>query len=195
MDEQLVETGRSAIARLRNYLMLSGLKDEWHIVWLDADVVELSHGIVQTMMQHSENNKDAGIITAMCHQNRMNNYDKNAWKVNAPHLLGAIADSDRPSALRDLTDMRWMATDLLTGTDATSLVALDSVGGTVLYIRSDLIRQGLVFPYANMVGTTWSQYGWIGMETEGLCYMAKALDGGGCYILGGNHYIRHTNWG
>ena len=186
---------RSVLATLRNYLMLSVLADEQHIVWLDADVVELSEGIVQTMIRHSETSEDAGIITAMCHQNQMLNYDKNAWKVNASHLLGVVADEDRPSAVKDLRETWLMVPELIEGTDDNSLVALDSVGGTILYIRPELVRQGLMFPYANMVGTTWRQQGWIGVETEGICYMARALEGGGCFVLGGSHHVRHSDWG
>jgi hypothetical protein len=69
------------------------------------------------------------------------------------------------------------------------------VGGTILCIRARLVREGVVFPHFNIVGTTWSQPGWIGVETEGLCYMAKGLTGGGCYTLGGKHYVRHSDWG
>ena len=186
---------RCVLATLRNYLMMSAVADERHIVWLDADVVELSKGIVQTMIQHSETSSDAGIITAMCHQNQMVNYDKNAWKVNASQLLGIVADEHRQSAVKDLRETWLMVPELIDGTDDSSLVALDSVGGTILYIRSELVRQGLVFPYANMVGTTWSQQGWVGVETEGICYMARSLEGGGCFVLGGSHHVRHSDWG
>ena len=72
---------------------------------------------------------------------------------------------------------------------------MDSVGGTILYIRANLIREGVVFPHFNIVGTTWEQAGWVGVETEGLCYMAKGLVGGGCYVLGGKHHVRHSDWG
>ena len=42
--------------------MLMALEDEKHIiVWLDADMVFLSDGIVQTMIGHSEKTEDAGI--------------------------------------------------------------------------------------------------------------------------------------
>ena len=186
---------RAAIATMRNYLMLRALGDEEHVVWVDADVVEFSDGIIEAMMAHSKVNKDAGIITAECHQNRMDNYDKNAWKVNSSELMGPIADQDRTQAVQKLVDTRLMVPQLISGTKDTSLVPLDSVGGTLLYIRPDLIRQGLTFPYFNVVGTTWSQFGWIGVETEGICYMAKALQGGGCYVLGGGYHTRHADWG
>ena len=175
--------------------MLSALEDEAHIIWLDADVVEISANLVQTMITQSTSHPHAGIITAACHQNKMENYDKNAWKVNSPALMDIIPDSARPAAVRDLVKRRYFVPDLYSQAPDETLIQLDSVGGTILYIRSELIRQGVSFPHFNIVGTTWSQRGWIGVETEGICYAAKDLKGGGCYALGGKHHVRHTDWG
>jgi len=175
--------------------MVRTLQDEQHLVWIDADVVELSPDIVQTMISHADRNADAGIITARCEQNEMDNYDKNAWKVNAPQLMGPVNDEARAAAVEELVNTRLMVPQLIEDTSDTDIVPLDSVGGTILYIRADLVRQGVSFPTKNVVGTTWSQPGWIGVETEGICYVAKGLQGGGCYVLGGNHHVRHTDWG
>ncbi|KAK5126887.1 hypothetical protein LTR08_004554 [Meristemomyces frigidus] len=181
---------------MRNYLMLKALHDEKHIIWLDADVVELSDNIVQTMISHSDTNGDAGLITALCHQNQMLNYDKNAWKVgDNPRLSGSVSDGDREAVLAELVATRMMIPELVNGTDDSALVPLDSVGGTILYIRAALVRQGVNFPQFNVVGTTWSQTGWVGVETEGICYVARGLKGGGCFALAGKHHIRHSDWG
>lgn len=192
-----VQLARQAgLATLRNYLMIRALQDEKHILWLDADVVELSENILQTMFANSDSNEDAGIITALCHQNQMANYDKNAWKIgDTPQLLGPIADADRESAVAELVATRLMLPELINSTDDSALIAIDSVGGTILYIRAELVRQGLSFPHRNVVGTTWNQDGWIGVETEGICYAARGLNGGGCCVLGGEHHARHTDWG
>ncbi|KAK5124991.1 hypothetical protein LTR85_001181 [Meristemomyces frigidus] len=195
-DPQVQLARRAYLATLRNHLMLRALQDEEHIIWLDADVVELSENIIPTMISHSQRNGEVGIVTALCHQNEMTNYDKNAWKVgDRPQLLGPVADGDRESASSELVATRAMVPDLISGTDNSALVALDSVGGTILYIRAELVRKGVVFPSFNVVGTTWSQAGWVGVETEGICYMARALKGGGCYVLGGGHHVRHSDWG
>lgn len=189
---------RSALASMRNQLMLRSIADEQHLLWLDADVVELSPGIVQRMLLHSEQNENAGIITAECHQNQMDNYDKNAWKLSSSsqsRLLGPIADGDRENAVNELVATRDFVPALIDKTIDDDLFALDSVGGTILYIRADLVRQGVTFPLYNAVGTTWSQAGWIGVETEGICYVARSAKGGGCYVLGGSHHVRHTDWG
>lgn len=186
---------RSALATIRNELMLGALRDEKHIVWLDADVVFLSDGIVQTMIGHSESTEDAGIITARCHQNQMENYDKNAWRVGDGSVQGVISSDERAASVQKLVETRVLVDQAIMGTGDSEIVPLDSVGGTILYIRAKLIREGVVFPHFNIVGTTWEQPGWVGVETEGLCYMAKGLAGGGCYVLGGKHHVRHSDWG
>ncbi|TKA35782.1 hypothetical protein B0A54_12951 [Friedmanniomyces endolithicus] len=186
---------RSGLAKLRNRLMLSALQDEDYIFWLDADVVELSPEIVPTMLKHSASVTNAGIITAVCHQNEMNNYDKNAWELDSPELLGPLPDAEREAAVAKLVATRVFVPELIEGTNDSAIVPLDSVGGTILLIRADLVRQGLTFPHYNIVGTTWGHAGWIGVETEGLCYAARELEGGGCYVLGGSHHARHTDWG
>lgn len=186
---------RSALAVVRNELMLRALEDEEHIVWLDADVVFLSDGIVQTMIGHSESTEDAGIITARCHQNQMENYDKNAWLVGDGSVQGVVSNDERAASVQKLAETSVMVDQAIMGTGDSEIKPLDSVGGTLLYIRADLIREGVVFPHFNIVGTTWEQPGWVGVETEGLCYMAKGLQGGGCYVLGGKHHVRHSDWG
>ena len=46
---------------------------------------------------------------------------------------------------------------------------------------------------SNVIGTGWGKDGWDGLETEGMCYVARYLKGGGCYTLGGSHFVKHTN--
>ena len=194
-DPRVQLARRSMLAVLRNTLTSRALKDESHVIWLDADVTELSDSIVQKMLFHSLTNEKAGIITAACHQNQMDNYDKNAWSLSPTQSKGPIQDVDRDAAVRDLVGSKVMIPQLLQGTSDDDLISLDSVGGTILYIRANLIRQGLRFPHANAVGTTWGNSGWIGVETEGICYVAKGLQGGDCYVLGGRYHVRHTDWG
>lgn len=195
-DPRVQLARRAHLATLRNYLMIRALQDEQHLICLDADVVEMSDSIIQTMISNAESNRDVGIMTALCHQNQMANYDKNAWKVGAtPQLQGLVPEDERDLATTELVATRLMVPELINGTDNAALVPLDSVGGTILYIRAELVRQGLTFPTFNVVGTTWSQTGWVGVETEGICYAARALKGGGCYVLGGTHHVRHSDWG
>ncbi|KAI2634762.1 glycosyltransferase family 62 protein [Hypomontagnella submonticulosa] len=187
---------RGLIASLRNYLMARSLQDESHVIWVDADVVEFSKGIVQTMIEQSEKRKDAGIITALCKQTITPNYDKNAWAVDkeVPLLMGPVGDGDLDTAANKLVETRTYLDELIKGTNDNDLVPIDSVGGTILYLKADIVRQGVNFPTSYVVGTTWSHEGWVGIESEGVCYMASHLDGGGCFVLGGSHYVRHADW-
>ncbi|KAF7514876.1 hypothetical protein G7054_g14926 [Neopestalotiopsis clavispora] len=188
---------RAWIAALRNYLTLRTLDDEEHIFWMDADVVEFSDGILQTMLSHTAARDDVGILTTRCQQHLIESYDKNAWVIDKEraHLLGPVDDEARQDVLSELVGSRRYADEIIKGTSDADLIPLDSTGGTLLYIRSDLVRRGLVFPTYNVVGSTWSQDGWIGIETEGLCYAASHMKGGGCFVLGGDHHIRHADWG
>lgn len=188
---------RAWIAQLRNYLTLRVLDDEKHIFWVDADVVEFSSGILQTMLSHTEGREDVGVLTARCQQHLIASYDKNAWVIDREkaQLLGPVDDEARQYVLQELVGSRRYADELIKDTNDTELIPLDSTGGTLLYIRSDLVRRGLLFPTYNVVGSTWSQEGWIGIETEGLCYAASHMKGGGCFVLGGDHHIRHADWG
>jgi hypothetical protein len=239
---------RSAIAALRNYLMLRSLRDEEHIFWIDADVVEFSPGILQTMLGHASGTmtksavklhgsssssghnqtqpeeedeeeeeahhmarehgevdsedgataefNEVGLLTTRCQQSSIENYDKNAWNVNpeVPALWGPVGEADRDRAAAQLEETRQYVDLLLRDTADSDLVPLDSVGGTLLYIRARLVREGLVFPTHNVVGATWSHEGWAGIETEGICYLASHMKGGGCYLLGGKHHVRHADW-
>ena len=52
---------------------------------------------------------------------------------------------------------------------------LHSVGGTMLWVKSSVHRDGVVFPVANIVGSEWDRQGYVGLETEGICWLAQFL--------------------
>ncbi|TRX89765.1 hypothetical protein FHL15_009355 [Xylaria flabelliformis] len=203
---------RARVATLRNYLMLRTLRDEEHLVWVDPDIVEISPGIVQTMMKHAEKHKGVGIMTALCTQTRAHNYDKSAWAFRRQtvdnlmttdddgnkttttlDVMGPVADDQLSAAVKQLGERHVYVNELIENTHDDDLLHLDSVGATILYIRAHLVRQGITFPASNVVGTTWSHDGWSGIESEGICYLASQLEGGGCFVLGGSHHVRHAD--
>lgn len=199
-DDATQRERRRSIARLRNYLMLRTLDSEEHVIWMDADVYWLPAGIIQKMIQQSymisgTSSCQTGIITARCVQAGNSNYDRNAWlgprlEPSAAQLYPARAsDAFVPQPTQETKFMDQLVKD--TGDD--DLVSLDSVGGTILYMNSESIRQGLNFPTYYAVGTKWnSTEGYDGIETEGVCYIAKTL-GYGCYGLGGTWVVKHTD--
>jgi hypothetical protein len=228
---------RGAIATARNYLMMRALRDEQHVVWVDADVVEISPGLVQTMMAHAESHEGVGIMTTLSTQTRRHNFDKNAWafrsqvsergaatvtavtdetgkfadaedaanktattttaaaKADILDIKGLIADNMHTAAVSQLTTSRVYVNELIENTHDDDLIHIDSVGASgILYLRAQLVRQGVMFPASNVVGTTWSREGWYGIEAEGICYVASQIKGaGGCFVLGGSHHVRHAD--
>ena len=141
---------RRSIARLRNYLMLRTLDNEKHIVWLDADVYWLSPGIIQNMIQQSLTastySHEAKIITARCTLGKDASYDRNAW--TGPRTVPTeVQDQQKVGTFfpQPTADTQFMD-QLVQGTTDDDLIPLDSVGGTILFLSSDIILQGVIFP-------------------------------------------------
>ncbi|KAF4317894.1 hypothetical protein BBO99_00007727 [Phytophthora kernoviae] len=96
------------------------------------------------------------------------NYDLNAW-VGQRKVRPAHSDSDfvpGPLNAKNLYDLR---------NEKKPIVPLDSVGGTMLYVRAEVHRQGVLFPAHYVIGSEWGMEGYDGIETEGLCYSAHFL--------------------
>ncbi|KAL3667290.1 hypothetical protein V7S43_007522 [Phytophthora oleae] len=167
-DHSLQGSRRRMLARYRNYALLS-TTEPWHqhVVWLDADITVVPSGLLQKMVLSGRD-----ILEPMCVR-KMNekwyNYDSNAWvgqrKVRS---AGQSADEFVPGPLNarsfhNLPDK------------SKQFVPLDSVGGTMLYVRAEIHRQGVVFPAHYSIGSEWGREGYDGIETEGLCYSAHFL--------------------
>jgi hypothetical protein len=186
---------RSNLAIIRNNLMARALQDEKHIFWLDSDVIDMTPNLIKTMIERAESNKEEiGLVTARSDLIGIPNYDKNSWGLdrNVKGMLLAVPEHEREHINHRLMDTRRYIPDLTRGLKGDQLGRLDSVGGTSLYIRADLVRNGVNFPPFKIVGTTWGDGGWTGQETEGICYMAKQTSGVNCWSLGDSHYTTHS---
>lgn len=108
---------RSALAKSRNHLLFRALRDEDWVLWLDVDVVEYPPDIIERLL---ETGKD--IVQPNCvREYGGESFDLNAWRDRGRlHLHDLRGEGD--------------------------LVRLDSVGGTMLLVRADVHREGLVFP-------------------------------------------------
>jgi hypothetical protein len=84
----------------------------------------------------------------------MENYDKNAWRVSDARVKVSVSEDERDRFVQRLVETRIMVPQAIAGTSGSDIVPLDSVGGTILYIRASLVRQDVVFPHFNVVGTT-----------------------------------------
>lgn len=122
-------------------------------------------------------------------------YDLNAWRGRrmGPNNI------EQEALWKDLTSWEphpapegrtQMLDQVIDGTTDHDVVRLDSVGGTILMFRADLVRMGLNFATGYFVGMTFEHgEGYDGIETEGVCLLSRSLSRDGnsmCYSLGGS---------
>ncbi|TMW66843.1 hypothetical protein Poli38472_011959 [Pythium oligandrum] len=155
---------RRMISRYRNFALMSTL-ESWHqhVVWLDADVHTIPNGLVSKMVKA---NRD--ILEPVCLQGGRE-YDMNAWVGTRTHPKST---QERNGFVPNELDVDRISFFSNTTHD---YIALDSVGGTMLYVRADIHRQGVLFPHHYIIGSEWDMEGYDGIETEGLCYSAHFL--------------------
>jgi len=108
---------RTVLAKSRNHLLFRALDDEDWVLWLDVDVCDYPADVVTRMMATGKDILHPHCVKAYGGRT----FDLNAWR-----------DQGR---LR-MEDLRG----------AGELVRLDAVGGTMLLVRADLHRSGLIFP-------------------------------------------------
>jgi len=108
---------RSNIAKSRNHLLFHALHDEDWVLWLDVDLIEYPTDIIQQLLKTEKE-----IVTPNCvREYKGKSFDLNAW-------------SDKGK--KHLHDLRSKG----------NLVELHAVGGTMLLIKADIHRDGLIFP-------------------------------------------------
>jgi len=108
---------RKVLAKARNHLLFRALADHDWVLWLDVDVVDYPRDLIERLIATGRD-----IVHPHCVVRYGGpTFDRNAWRDHG----------------------RVHLDDLRGGPD---LVRLDSVGGTVLLVRADLHRDGLVFP-------------------------------------------------
>ncbi|KAG7393299.1 hypothetical protein PHYBOEH_006141 [Phytophthora boehmeriae] len=164
-DDNLQAARRRMLARYRNYALLSTL-ETWHqhVLWLDADINVISADILPKMIRSG-----LDIVHPVCawDDDENNLYDRNAWtghrKVRSPQSVDFVPGE---LSVKNMLDYRR---------EPDAIVPLDSVGGSMLYVRADVHRQGVIFPAHYVIGSEWGAEGYDGIETEGLCYSAHFL--------------------
>lgn len=115
--EYLQRERRSVLAKSRNHLLFRTLGDEDWVLWLDVDIVEYPPEIIERLLATGKD-----IVQPNCvREYGGESFDLNAW---------------RDRGRLHLHDLR----------EEGDLVRLDSVGGTMLLVRADVHRGGLVFP-------------------------------------------------
>jgi peptide chain release factor subunit 1 len=138
---------RTVLARSRNHLLFHALDDEDWVLWLDVDVVEYPADIVDVLLRTGK-----PIVQPHCVLEWGGpTFDQNAWRDHGRLHLDALRAEGE-------------------------VVPLDAVGGTMLLVRADIHRDGLVFP-AFPFGRPdpLARPGRGELETEGLGLMARAM--------------------
>lgn len=166
---------RSILAKCRNYLLSQALKDEAWVLWIDVDTSSYPTDIIQQLLATGKE-----IVVPHCVYETSNlTFDLNTFKFK----LGAANRNWRAYIMDDIIQSpKGLGRYYLQDLQQHNIVEVDSVGGTVLLILADLLREGLCFP-------TCSYKGYI--ETEGLAMMAKDM-GYTCWGLP-NLKVTHGN--
>lgn len=161
---------RTVLAKSRNHLLFAALTDEDWVLWLDVDVEDYPVDVLDRLLATGKDILTPHCVTGYGGQS----FDWNAWR-----------------------DKGRVRMDSLRG--GPDLVRLDAVGATMLLIRADIHRQGLVFPpylYGRESRVARNPSPFVGrgvgeIESEALGLMAKDM-GIQCWGLP-NLEILHPN--
>ncbi len=108
---------RTILARSRNHLLFHALDDEEWVLWLDSDVIEFPCDIIQKLLSYNKDILQPHCVKKYCGPS----FDLNAWRDHGRLFMHDL----RPEG---------------------EITPIDAVGGTMLLIRADCHRDGLVFP-------------------------------------------------
>ena len=169
IDEQYRR--RLILAYSRNTLLFRALRDEEWVMWVDVDVLNWPSDAFISLL---DSGKD--IVVPHCIKENGETFDLNTFKLSAN-----AADLDWQRYIVDgiLQPPVGYGRHYLGEFYGQELVELDAVGGTMLLVRADIHRQGLVFP-------AYSHRHYI--ETEGLAQMAIDM-GYSCWGMPGLEII------
>jgi peptide chain release factor subunit 1 len=138
---------RTVLARSRNHLLFRALTDEDWVLWLDADVIAYPPDLIERLLAAGRD-----VLQPHCVLYPGGpTFDTNGW---------------RDHGRLHLDDLRGEG----------ELVELDAVGATVLLVRADVHRDGLIFPaFPYGRGNPLIRPDYFEVETEGLGIMATDM--------------------
>lgn len=172
---------RRNISKSRNFLVNNAITDESNTLFLDSDMVKVPKDMIKTFINTG---KDV-VVPRIAKGKIIENYDFNSWRgrrvsPNAEEIKKMDADPlyvfvPRPDGADHMHDIMHEKKKYGHDGEESFLVELDSVGGAILWMKTELFKQGVMFPTYYIIGTTWDREGFDGIETEGLCYQAKLI--------------------
>jgi hypothetical protein len=144
--EEIQVERRQVLARSRNHLLFHALDDEDWVLWMDVDLVEYPADIIQQLLAIGRD-----IVQPHCViEYGGPTYDANAWTEQGRYHMDAMRAQD--------------------------MVRLDAVGGTMLLVKADLHRDGLIFPpFLYGLENKLIRTGRGEVETEGLGVLAHDM--------------------
>lgn len=202
-DEKLQGARRKKIARLRNFLLSTALKDEAYTIFVDADIKAIPESVIDEFIKSGKD-----ILVPRIAQGVNKDYDLNSWAgtrrkptedqlkhLNENNLelydFIPLDEPDKITHLGSYVKRKKKENSQKSKLPKNFLVKLDSVGGAFLFAKSEIYKQGVVFPPFYLVGTDWDRVeGYDGVETEGLCYIARSI-GYECWGMP-NQLVQHA---
>lgn len=148
---------RERLAQIRNRLLIAALEDEDWVLWLDVDLTDYPSDLLRQLLAAGRD-----IVTANCLGQDGDPFDLNSFRV-VRDSLDALPEEPLLDGLRQPQPGQGRL--YVDEFRSQPLVELDAVGGTVLLVRADLHRNGLLFPTYPIDGL---------IETEGFSRVAKA---------------------
>jgi peptide chain release factor subunit 1 len=143
---------RTTLARARNHLLFGALRTEDFVLWLDVDVISFPPDLIEALLATGLDIVQPHCVTVAGGPT----FDLNGWTHHGTKHLDSYRGQTTP-------------------------VRLDSVGGTVLLIRADFHRDGLIFPPFRYgvpnpaMRPNHDVWGHGEIETEGLGIMAADM--------------------
>lgn len=180
---------RRLLSRLRNFLVFNGIGSEIYSLSIDSDVIELPKNLLSTFIKSQKDiatiridikNPQGEVVHA--------DYDLNSWAGDRrvpnteedkkldedPDYFFEPRPGRNPVHFYDV--YRNPEQFNIDPKDPEATFELNSVGGAVLFVKTEVFKQGVMFPPYYLIGTKWERKeGYDGIETEGLCYQAKTI--------------------
>ncbi|CAO3673765.1 unnamed protein product [Umbelopsis ramanniana] len=169
---------RAQLARARNYLTRSALKDEhqW-ILAMDASLDDIPHDIIQQLMS-----VDVDVVVPNCMVKRDDGkiwgFEKSNWQDTELSLTMTDNPQEDYIFMEGYWEMqthRRLLVDMPTDADQHAKIPLDGIGSCFSLSKASVHRTGVIyppFPYRHQI------------DTEGFAQMAK-MSGYGVYGLPG----------
>lgn len=181
-DNLLQKVRRRQLARLRNFLMIRSFGEEQHVLWIDSDVEDIKDK--QILLHFLQSGKD--IIVPRISEADNGDYDLNSWRgirTEPDKVQAKLMDSNQWDKVTFMPEDKqvfhfstFLKEQASSHKEPDYVTPLDSVGSAFLYIRLEILQQGVNFPAYHAVGTNWRRNeGYDGIESEGLCYVARVL--------------------